>query len=582
MSGRPSTAAAARRSRASSSRSTRRSTSCRATTDDQLVNALRDGADRLRRVAVDECDPDAGTETTTTETTPTETDDRPRTLTETEPTETLPTETTQTPTTTTPDAAAAHRPTPTPPAPEPAAREPDPARAPARHARRRRDPGDPARLGGPMSTDVIAGRYELGERLGYGGMSTVQVAVDRRLERQVAVKLLAEHLADDSQFISRFRREALSAARLVHPNIVQVFDFGLDEVSGRHYIVMEYIQGRSGAEILREETRLGVADTLELVDGACRGLVHAHRMGVIHRDVKPGNILRSDDGAVKLADFGIAKAVGGTSQLTQAGSVLGTAAYLAPEQASGTEVGPAADMYGLGVVTYQLLAGRLPYEAGSLTELALLQQREYPIRLDEISPEVPAALALAVEKALALEPARALRQRRGDAPRAARRRARDRPAGVGVRPPRRRCSAPRRADRGDAHGVRPAARRRAAGPGAWSPSRRPAGCRRRATSRSPTSRPRGATRAAAPQQRRPGQADRGARGRRGPRRGDRLRDRQLAGQLRREPLADRRQRHRRGRRSAQLADRGQHAVGGRRRGRGFRGARPVDRHTVGA
>ena len=154
-------------------------------------------------------------------------------------------------------------------------------------------------------------------------MSTVQVAVDRRLERQVAVKLLAEHLADDSQFISRFRREALSAARLVHPNIVQVFDFGLDEASGRHYIVMEYIHGRSGAEILREETRLGVSDTLELVDGACRGLVHAHRMGVVHRDVKPGNILRSDDGAVKLADFGIAKAVGGTSQLTQAGSVLG-------------------------------------------------------------------------------------------------------------------------------------------------------------------------------------------------------------------------------------------------------------------
>ena len=255
-----------------------------------------------------------------------------------------------------------------------------------------------------MSSAVIAGRYELGERLGFGGMSTVQLAVDRRLERQVAVKLLAEHLADDSQFISRFRREALSAARLVHPNIVQVFDFGLDEASGRHYIVMEYIHGRSGAEILREETRLGVADTLELVDGACRGLAHAHRMGVIHRDVKPGNIMRSDDGAVKLADFGIAKAVGQTSQITQAGSVLGTAAYLAPEQASGAEVGPPADLYGLGVVTYQLLAGRLPYDAGSLTELALMQQREYPIRLDELAPEVPSALAVAVEKALALEP----------------------------------------------------------------------------------------------------------------------------------------------------------------------------------
>ena len=256
-----------------------------------------------------------------------------------------------------------------------------------------------------MSSTVIAGRYELGERLGYGGMSTVQLAVDRRLERQVAVKLLAEHLADDSQFVSRFRREALAAARLVHPNIVQVFDFGLDEASGRHYIVMEYIQGRSGAEILREETRLGVADTLELVDGACRGLAHAHRMGVVHRDVKPGNILRSDEGAVKLADFGIAKAmVGQTSQITQAGSVLGTAAYLAPEQASGAEVGPPADLYALGVVTYQLLAGRLPYDASSLTELALMQQREYPIRLDEVAGEVPQALALAVEKALALEP----------------------------------------------------------------------------------------------------------------------------------------------------------------------------------
>jgi serine/threonine protein kinase len=256
-----------------------------------------------------------------------------------------------------------------------------------------------------VSDTVIAGRYELGERLGYGGMSTVHLAVDRRLERQVAVKLLAEHLADDSQFISRFRREALSAARLVHPNIVQVFDFGLDEATGRHYIVMEYIHGRSGAEILREETRLGVADTLELVDGACRGLAHAHRMGVVHRDVKPGNILRSDEGAVKLADFGIAKAMAGeTSQITQAGSVLGTAAYLAPEQAGGAEVGPPADLYGLGVVTYQLLAGRLPYDANSLTELAMLQQREYPIRLDEVASEVPSALALAVEKALALAP----------------------------------------------------------------------------------------------------------------------------------------------------------------------------------
>jgi len=256
-----------------------------------------------------------------------------------------------------------------------------------------------------MSSSLIAERYELGERLGYGGMSTVQVALDRRLERQVAVKLLAEHLADDDQFITRFKREALSAARLVHPNIVQVFDFGLDEASGRYYIVMEYIRGRSGAEILKDETRLNVEDTLELVDGACRGLAHAHRMGVVHRDVKPGNILRSDDGAVKLADFGIAKALSAaTSQITQVGSVLGTAAYLAPEQAAAGDVGPAADLYGLGVVTYQLLAGRLPYDANSLTELALMQQRAYPVRVDEIVSEVPAALAIAVQRALSLEP----------------------------------------------------------------------------------------------------------------------------------------------------------------------------------
>lgn len=256
-----------------------------------------------------------------------------------------------------------------------------------------------------MSAQLISERYELGERLGLGGMSTVQLAFDRRLERYVAVKLLAEHLAEDHQFISRFRREALSAARLVHPNIVQVYDFGTDDASGRHFIVMEYIRGQSGAEILREHTRLSVTDTLELVDGACRGLEHAHRMGVIHRDVKPGNIMRSDEGAVKLADFGIAKAtLDQTSQITQVGSVLGTAAYLAPEQAAGEEAGPAADLYALGVVTYQLIAGRLPYDAGSLTELALLQQRQVPPRLDEVSPGVMPELAIAVHKALQLEP----------------------------------------------------------------------------------------------------------------------------------------------------------------------------------
>ncbi len=255
-----------------------------------------------------------------------------------------------------------------------------------------------------MAGHVIAGRYELGERLGVGGMSTVQEAFDRRLERQVAVKLLAEHLADDEQFVTRFRREALSAARLVHPNIVQVYDFGLDETSGRHFIAMELIRGQSGAEILRERGRLPVHEVIDVVGQSCLGLDYAHKHGVVHRDVKPGNLLRSNDGVVKIADFGIAKAVSEESSITQVGSVLGTASYLAPEQASGAEVGPPADIYALGVVTYQLLSGRLPYEANSLTELALKQQREAPAWLHELDAAIPEALAKAVDRALALDP----------------------------------------------------------------------------------------------------------------------------------------------------------------------------------
>ena len=258
---------------------------------------------------------------------------------------------------------------------------------------------------GAVSDRLLAGRYELGERLGSGGMSTVVLAFDRRLERNVAVKLLAEHLADDQQFVSRFRREALAAARLVHPNIVQVFDFGLDEASGRQYIVMEHVEGQSCAEILRERGTLPVAEALGIVAQACRGLDYAHRGGVVHRDVKPGNLLRSTDGIVKLADFGIAKALSEESSITQVGAVLGTAAYLAPEQAAGVEATPRSDIYALGVVTYQLLSGRLPYEAQTLTELALKQQREAPALLDHLTPEVTPELAAAVDRALALEPA---------------------------------------------------------------------------------------------------------------------------------------------------------------------------------
>ncbi len=251
-------------------------------------------------------------------------------------------------------------------------------------------------------TTTIAGRYRIEGRLGVGGMSTVHLAFDKRLERHVALKLLAEHLADDPTFVSRFRREALSAARLVHPNIVQVFDFGFDEGHHQHFIVMEHVPGHSCAELLRDRGHLDVEQGVEIVAQACRGLDYAHRNGVVHRDVKPGNLLVSDADVVKLADFGIARATD-QSSITQVGSVLGTAAYLAPEQARGEEAGPRADLYSLGVVAYQLLSGRLPYEATSLSELTLKQQRESPIPLQELNPHVPPELANAVESALALD-----------------------------------------------------------------------------------------------------------------------------------------------------------------------------------
>jgi eukaryotic-like serine/threonine-protein kinase len=255
---------------------------------------------------------------------------------------------------------------------------------------------------GLPSVEIVE-RYRLDSRLGFGGMSTVHLALDMRLERQVAVKLLAEHLADDPAFVSRFQREAQAAARLVHPNIVQVFDSGRDQRTGQYFIVMEYIEGASGAEILRDQGWVEVEEALSIIEQACEGLHYAHRHGVVHRDVKPGNLLRSREGEVKLADFGIAKATE-QSSITQIGSVLGTAAYLAPEQARGEEAGPSADLYALGVVTYQLISGRLPYEATSLTELALKQQQEEPATLDTLVGAVRPELADAVAIALALDP----------------------------------------------------------------------------------------------------------------------------------------------------------------------------------
>jgi serine/threonine-protein kinase len=214
------------------------------------------------------------------------------------------------------------------------------------------------------------------------------------------VKLLAEHLAEDEAFVARFRREALAAARLQHPNIVQVFDSGMDGASERHYIVMEYVDGPSAADLLRDNRILGIEETVRILRDSCHGLDYAHRAGVVHRDVKPGNLLISDEtGAVKLADFGIAKAAEQT-RITQVGAVLGTAAYLSPEQAAGREAEPASDIYSLGVCAYQFLTGRLPHEYGSLTELALKQQNEAVEPITDFRPEVPPELDRAVRISL--------------------------------------------------------------------------------------------------------------------------------------------------------------------------------------
>jgi serine/threonine-protein kinase len=266
-----------------------------------------------------------------------------------------------------------------------------------------------------MPEGSISGRYELGDRLGSGGMSTVYRATDRVLERTVAVKILAEHLSDDDKFVARFRREALSVAKLIHPNIVQVYDTGVD--SGRHYIVMEYVEGKSVAQLLQTRGRLGPELAVETGVQACAGLEYAHRQGIIHRDVKPGNLMviggpagrtrseapvadpPTDEMTVKLTDFGIARATAQT-RLTQVGSVVGTAAYLAPEQARGEEATPAADVYALGVVLYQLLTGRLPWEGSTLAELAIRRENEKPLPPSSYDPDVPETLSAAVLRSL--------------------------------------------------------------------------------------------------------------------------------------------------------------------------------------
>ena len=252
-----------------------------------------------------------------------------------------------------------------------------------------------------MSATLLAGRYEIVRPLGHGAMAVVDLAHDVELDRPVALKRLAENLSRDEEVRRRFLREGRLAARLSHPNVVRVYDVG--EEGGRPFIAMEYVDGETLAELIARRGPVPAAEAAELGVQACAGLAAAHAAGLVHRDVKPQNLLLGRNGALKLGDFGIALGVEGT-RLTVAGTVLGTAGYLAPEQARGEQVTAAADIYALGAVLCELLTGEPPSTPGSLAELGRADASSRASKLLSRTPDVPAYLATAVADCLAARP----------------------------------------------------------------------------------------------------------------------------------------------------------------------------------
>jgi serine/threonine-protein kinase len=255
-----------------------------------------------------------------------------------------------------------------------------------------------------QSATVFNDRYELHRRLARGGMADVYLARDLLLDRPVAVKVLFPEYAKEETFVERFRREAQAAANLSHPNIVAIYDWG--QQSGTYFIVMEYIEGRSLAEILRTEGPLHPTRSAEIAADVASALGFAHRNGVVHRDVKPGNVMIGPQGQVKVADFGIAQAVaGGLSSLTQTGSVMGTATYFSPEQAQGKTVDPRSDLYSLGCVLYEMVAARPPFQGDTPVAIAYKHVQEQPIPPSAVGIAVPAPLEAIVMKLLHKSPA---------------------------------------------------------------------------------------------------------------------------------------------------------------------------------
>src|SRR5688500_12380441 len=250
---------------------------------------------------------------------------------------------------------------------------------------------------------VFNDRYEVLRRIARGGMAEVFLARDLLLDRPVALKVLFREFAVDPSFVERFRREAQSAAGLSHPNIVGVYDSG--ESSGTYFIVMEYIEGRSLAQIIRDDGPLSPDRAADVATDVAAALGFAHRGGVVHRDVKPGNVLISPTGQVKVTDFGIARAVSTQENLTQTGTVMGTATYFSPEQARGEPVDPRSDVYSLGIVLYEMLTGKPPFAGDSPVAVAYKHVQETPVPPRELDPSLPSSLEAVTLKALAKNPA---------------------------------------------------------------------------------------------------------------------------------------------------------------------------------